>query len=104
MYQRSELFSKLNSEDISSTLSACTLQDKEEYTEDEAERFRSCRELIEQGKSYKQVAAHFRRIDKNLRQGNEEDEVDTTEAMLEISELLSLASTQCETRMVVLQK
>lgn len=98
MYQRTELFSTLTQEDISSTLSACTLVDKNEYTEFEADRFRECRDLIEQGKSYQQVAAHFRRIDKNLKPQNGQDEVDATEAMLEISELLALASQQVETR------
>ena len=101
MYQRAELFSTLEQEDISSTLSACTLVDKNEYTEKEADLFRSCRELFEQGMSYQQVAAHFRRTDKNLKQGDGKDEVDETEAMLEISELLSLASTQCETRITL---
>lgn len=98
MYQRAELFSTLQQEDISSTLSACTLPDKQEYTESEADRFRECLDLIGQGKSYKQVAAHFRRIDKNLKPQNGQDEVDTTEAMLEISELLALAGQQCGTR------
>jgi hypothetical protein len=101
MYQRAELFSTLEQEDISSTLSACTLVDKSEYTEKEADRFRSCRELFEQGMSYQQVAAHFRRTDKNLKQGDGKGEVDEAEAMLEISELLSLASTQCETRITL---
>ena len=101
MYQRAELFSTLSQEDISSTLSACTLVDKNEYTEKEADLFRSCRELFEQGMSYQQVAAHFRRTDKNLKQGDGKDEVDRAEAMLEISELLSLASTQCETRITL---
>lgn len=98
MYQRTELFSTLSSEDIASTLSACTLPDKQEYTESEADRFRECRELIGQGKNYQQVTAHFRRIDKNLKQIAGEDGVDEAEAMLEISELLALASSQCETR------
>lgn len=101
MYQRAELFSTLSQEDISSTLSACTLVDKNEYTEKEADLFRSCRELFEQGMSYQQVAAHFRQTDKNLKQGDGKDEVDRAEAMLEISELLSLASTQCETRITL---
>ena len=101
MYQRAELFSTLSQEDISSTLSACTLVDKNEYTEKEADLFRSCRELFEQGMSYQQVAAHFRQTDKNLKQGDGKDEVGRAEAMLEISELLSLASTQCETRITL---
>ena len=100
MYQRAELFSTLSQEDISSTLSACTLVDKNEYTEKEADLFRSCRELFEQGMSYQQVVAHFRQTDKNLKQGDGKGEVDA-EAMLEISELLSLASTQCETRITL---
>lgn len=99
MYQRHDLLSTLEKEeDFCATLTACTLLDKQEYTEEEADRFRECRSLIEQGKSYKQVAAHFRRIDKNLKPQNGQDEVDTMEAMLEISELLALASEQVEAR------
>lgn len=101
MYQRTELFATLSPEDIASTLSACTLPDKQEYTESEADRFREGLELIGQGKSYKQVAAHFRRIDKNLKQVDGEDEVDPLKAMLSISELLALAEEQCKQRITL---
>ena len=95
MYHRNELFSTLKEDEISSTLSACTLPDKEEYTEQEADRFRECRELIKQGKSYKQAAAYFRRQD---RKDNQQDGTAEPEVMLEISELLTLTSEQCSTR------
>ena len=95
MQKRHELFSNLSSSDISSTLSACMLLDKEEYTEEEADRFRSCRASISQGKTYKQVAAHFRRIDRKVKASDVSDE---SEAMLDISELLALASDQCKQR------
>lgn len=98
MQQRHELFSTLSESEISFSLTACTLADKQEYTEEEADRFRECRSLIEQGKTYKQVATHFRRIDKNLKPQNGQDEFDTTEAMMEISELLTQASEQCGQR------
>lgn len=101
MYQRTELFSSLQPEDISSTLSACTLPDKEEYTESEADRFQECRALIEQGKNYKQAAAHFRRIDRKNQHFTVQGEADQPESLLDISELLALASTQCEQRITL---
>lgn len=97
MYQRSELFSSLSSEDISSTLSACTLPDKQEYTELEADRFQEGLEMIRQGKSYKQVSAHFRRQDK-LEQS--ESETNFYQKLLNISDLLALASQRCGTRIL----
>lgn len=98
MYQRTELFSNLAEEEIASTLSACTLTDKEEYTEFEADRFREARDLVGQGKSYKQVAAHFRQLDRKKKQHNGDSEVVNPEPTLNISSLLALAASQCSTR------
>lgn len=96
MYQRHELNTDLSPEDISQTLKACGLPEKDEYTEDEADRFKECRSLIEQqGKTYKQVAAHFRQQAKSKQQAGE-DEPETQ--LLDISELLALASKQVVTR------
>ena len=64
MYQKHELFGELSSVDIAETLKACALEQKDEYIEDEADRFRECRVLIEQGRNYKQAAAQFRKQDK----------------------------------------
>ena len=53
MYQRHELNADLSPEDISLTLKACGLPEKDEYTEDEADRFKECRSLIAEGKTYR---------------------------------------------------
>ncbi len=98
MYQRTELFSTLQEEEISPTLSACTLADKEEYTEQEADRFQEALEMIRQGKSYKQVSAHFRRQDKS-KQTEPETDLQLQER-LNISDLSALASERCGTRIL----
>lgn len=95
MYQRHELNSALSPEDISQTLKACGLPEKDEYTEDEVDRFQECRSLVEQGKTYKQAATHFRRQDKSKQQTSE---FKAEDQLLDISELLALASEQVETR------
>ncbi len=98
MYQKHELTTNLSSEDISDSLKACGLAEKDEYMEDEADRFRECRELIEKGKTYKQATAHFRRLDKLKQTG------DTTSApSLELSELLAMASEQVGDRISLIE-
>lgn len=64
MHQRNEVFSNLEAEKIAQCLEACSLTDKAEYTEDEAVRIFGCRELMGQGKTKKQISAHFQREDK----------------------------------------
>ena len=87
MYRKHELTTDLAPEDIADSLKACGLAEKDEYMEDEADRFRECRTLIEKGKTYKQATAHFRRLDKLKQTG------DTTgDPFLEVSELLAMAS------------
>lgn len=81
MYQRHELNADLSPEDISFTLKACNLPEKDEYTEEEADRFKECRSLIEQDKS-KQTTS----------------ETEPEDQLLDISELLALASEQVGTR------
>lgn len=95
MHQRTELFADLSLEDISASLDACTLPQKDEYTEDEVYRFKECRSLIAEGKTYKQATAHFRRQDKSKQQTSE---AETKTQLLDISELLALASEQVGTR------
>lgn len=56
MYQRHELLAALSPEDFSASLAACGLSDKDEYTDDEGDKFLECRVLIERGKSYDEVA------------------------------------------------
>ncbi len=55
MYQRHELLAALSPEDFSASLAACGLPDKDEYTDDEGDKFLECRTLINQGKSYDEV-------------------------------------------------
>ena len=100
MRQRDEVFSNLNSEQIGSTLEACSLEDKQEFTEDEFARIQYCRSLVEQqGKTYKQAAAQFRKQDKLKQTGDVQ--LDTNE--LEISELLTLANEQAGTRISLIE-
>lgn len=99
MRQRDEVFSNLDSEQIVSTLEACSLEDKQKFTEDESARIEYCRSLIEQGKTYKQVAAQFRKQDKLKQTG----EIQADENALEMSELLALASEQVGTRISLIE-
>ncbi len=95
MYQRHELNVDLSPEDISKTLKACNLPEKDEYTEDEADRFKECRSLIEQGRSYKQASAQMKTQDKSTQ---DTDESESEVELLDISELLARASKQCNSR------
>ena len=94
MHQRTELFADLSVEDIAASLDACALPQKDEYTEDEVYRFKECRSLIVEGKTYKQATAHFRRADKSKQTTGETEAEDQ---LLDISELLTLASEQVGT-------
>lgn len=89
MYQKHELFGELSSIDIAETLKACVLEQKDEYMEDEVDRFRECRGLIEKGKTYKQATAYFRKLDKSKQTGEATDDLS-----LELSELLAMACEQ----------
>jgi preprotein translocase subunit Sss1 len=51
MYHRHELSTTLSSEEITRTLLLCGIPEKEEYTEDEADRFRKCLHFISSGKT-----------------------------------------------------
>lgn len=97
MYQRHELFANLSSEDISASLDACALPQKDEYTEDEVYRFKECRSLIAEGKTYKQATAHFRRTNKS-KQTTGEIEPEVEAELLDLSELLARASKQYNSR------
>lgn len=57
MYQPQELFNDLSTSEISRTLRLSGIPEKELYTEDDADRFRECRTLIEQGGNDEEVMA-----------------------------------------------
>lgn len=57
MYQPQELFNNLSPSEISRTLRLGGLPEKELYTENDADRFRECRTLIEQGGTDEEVMA-----------------------------------------------
>ncbi len=56
MYQQHELSTTLSPEEVTRTLLLAAIPEKEEYTEDDADRFRKCRQLIEEGKTEEEVA------------------------------------------------
>lgn len=95
MYQRHELNAELSPEDISLTLKTCGLPEKDNYTEDEADRFKECRLLITEGKTYKQASAQIKRQDKSIQETTESE---SEAELLDISELLARASKQCNSR------
>lgn len=100
MRQRNEVFANLDSEQIISTLEACSLEDKQEFTEDESARIEYCRSLVEQqGKTYKQAAAQFRKQDKLKASGDAQANTNA----LEISELLAKASEQVGARISLIE-
>lgn len=100
MRQRDEVFSNLGLEQIVSTLEACSLEDKQEFTEDEAARIEHCRSLVEQqGKTYKQATAHFRKQDKLKQSGSSQSD----SSGLEMAEMLALASEQVGTRISLIE-
>ncbi|MGK7908792.1 MAG: hypothetical protein AB4040_16410 [Synechococcus sp.] len=55
MQTKKDLVAQMSEDDIASTFKACSLQDKDKYTDEEADRFRDCRALIQQGKSYEEA-------------------------------------------------
>lgn len=57
MYQPQELFNDLSPSEISRTLRLSGIPEKESYTENDADRFRECRTLIEQGGNDEEVMA-----------------------------------------------
>lgn len=57
MYQPLELFNNLSTSEISRTLRLSGILEKELYTENDADRFRECRTLIEQGGTDEEVMA-----------------------------------------------
>lgn len=57
MYQPQELFNDLSPSEISRTLRLSGIPEKESYTENDADRFRECRTLIEQGRNDEEVMA-----------------------------------------------
>ena len=57
MYQPQELFNNLSPSEISRTLRLSGIPEKELYTENDADRFRECRTLIEQGGNDEEVMA-----------------------------------------------
>ena len=99
MRQRNEVFTNLELEQIVSTLEACSLEDKQEFTEDEFARIEYCRSLVEQGKTYKQAAAKFRKQDKLKQTGDAQTDTN----VLEMSELLTLAGEQVGRRISLIE-
>lgn len=63
MYRQSELSNSITPEEIIRTLSLCGITQKEQYTEDEADCFRECRKLIEQGKTDSEVIEALKQRD-----------------------------------------
>ncbi|MGK7905848.1 MAG: hypothetical protein AB4040_01265 [Synechococcus sp.] len=55
MQTKKDVVAQLSAEDVAATLKACGLQDKDKYTDEEADRFKDCRALIQQGKSYEEA-------------------------------------------------
>jgi len=76
MYQRQELFANVSPEDMPSTLNACALPEKEEYTDDEGDRLRECLVLREQGKSYDEIAQMFQQNGLFLSREHQSSEVE----------------------------
>lgn len=59
MVQRQEFLQSLSEGEVSATLAACFLEDKQDYTPEEITLFQECRSLIESGCTYEEVTKHF---------------------------------------------
>ena len=116
MYQQHELEATLSKEEIQKTLFAGGLPEKEVYTEEEADRFRECRQLIDQGRTYDEVAQLLQPNNLASTTQTQQKESDTQPKAkkskngkkpgakpLDISELLSLASEQAGTRISLIE-
>ncbi|BAY80495.1 hypothetical protein NIES25_69830 (plasmid) [Nostoc linckia NIES-25] len=116
MYRQSELSNSITPEEIVRTLSLCGIPQKEQYTEDEADRFRECRKLIEQGKTDSEVMELLKQNDafptkfipkpkrpKNSATSDESqsDEPDADTEPKDISQLLSLAKERIGTKITL---
>ena len=84
MIHRNDLFQDLSEEVVKKTLEACFLEEKDEYLEEEGERFLHCRDLIDNGKSYQEVAAMLNASPQETSQTN-----DVEKAKSQIKQLLS---------------
>lgn len=102
MYQPQELFNNLSPSEISRTLRLSGIPEKELYTENDADRFRECRTLIEQGGNDEEVMALLSPIVDNVlseTQGNSSSSTKNggkkqgkkAQSPLDITELLVIA-------------
>jgi hypothetical protein len=57
--QRDQLKGNLDLEAFSATLNACEIPDKEEYTDEEFQKFNQARQMIDQGKTYEEITSFF---------------------------------------------
>ncbi len=121
MHPKNELFNILSPDQVPAHLSACLLLEKEEYTEDEVDRFREGLAMKEQGKSYEEISQEFEKQGLTLATEPQSSESQPTEPgsqpkgrkskngkkpttkSLDISELLALASEQAGTRISLIE-
>lgn len=98
MYQPQELFNNLSPSEISRTLRLSGIPEKELYTENDADRFRECRTLIEQGGTDEEVIALLSPVQDVVLEETPDNSVPEIKnggkkaaKPLDITELLSLA-------------
>lgn len=105
MYQSQEIFQNLSPEEINRTLQLADIAKKEIYTEDEADRFRECFSLIQQGKTDEEVIVLLPPVEVSSETANDKisqiatpkpkkSKKSNQEELKDIYELIADASTQ----------
>lgn len=103
---REQLTATLDPGVATATLSACELPDKDEYTEEECNKFNEARSLVEQGKTYEEVAASFRgdlEQPETNGKGRKFNKGKKAPSPITLSQLLAIASEQVGNRVSLIK-
>lgn len=106
MYQREKLFANLSPEEGTATLQACAMAEAGEYTDDEADRFKEARALVEQGKTYEEITAYFRgelEQPETNGKGRKSNKGKKAPSPMTLSQMLAIASEQVGNRVTLIK-
>jgi len=103
---REQLIANLDPGVASATFSACELLDKIDYTDEECSKFNEARTLIEQGKTYEEVAAFFQGEVEQPQangKGKQSAKGKKTASLMTLSQMLMIASEQIGSRVSLIK-
>jgi len=103
---REQLTATLDPGVATATLLACELSDKDEYTEQECDKFNEARSLVEQGKTYEEVAVHFQKQQEHPQtnaRGKKSSKDKKVPSAMPLSQMLAIASEQVGSRISLIK-